>query len=104
MRKTTLVVLSCILIALMAAGCGGDTSTEPEVDPEELYEQLETGMSMEDTYAVMEGFKPFTETEATTETPIGTIEMKTTSWKVGKHLITVIFENKILQSKSISEV
>lgn len=103
MRRKTLVVASLLLIVLLATSCG-DTATKPDVDPEELYEQLEAGMSMDDVYAIFEGFEPFTETEATTDTPLGPINMKTTSWQIDKHLITVIFENEVLQSKNISKV
>lgn len=52
----------------------------------------------------MEDYKSFTESESTVNTAAGQIVMKTVSWKIGKHIIIVIFENGALQSKDLSKM
>ena len=102
MRQNATSILLCLLLVILVAGCG--KSADPAVDPEELYEQIEDGMSVEDVYAIMEGYEPFTETDGTADTPLGQITVKTASWQFGKQLITVIFQDGKLQSKTIGKI
>lgn len=99
MRRITLFAVTCLLLVILCAGC-----SKPAGDPEALHEQIEAGMSVDDVFAIMEGHKPFTESESTVNTAAGQIVMRTVSWKIGKHIIIVIFENGALQSKDLSKM
>jgi hypothetical protein len=98
-RRNTLLALTCLLLVILCAGC-----SKPTGDPEALYEQIEAGMSVDAVFAIMEDHEPFTESESTVNTAAGQIVMKTVSWKIGKHIIIVIFENGALQSKDLSKM
>ncbi len=99
MRRNTLFAVTCLFLALLCAGC-----SKPTGDAEALYGKIEAGMSVDDVFAIMEDHEPFTESESTINTPVGQTIMKTVSWKIGKHVITVIFENGALQSKDLSKM
>ena len=101
MRQSAATIVICLLLVLLMAGCG--KSDEPTVDPEEMYEQIETGMSEKVVHASMEWLDPFSETDSVAETALGQITMKTTSWQNGKQLITVIFQDGKLQSKNFGK-
>lgn len=99
MRRNAIVATICLLAILLCAGCSGSA-----VDAEALYGKIESGMSIDKVLTVMDGHKPLTESESTIDTAIGKVVMKTMSWKIGKHLITVIFENGVLQSRDLTKM
>ena len=79
MKTRLLATLVLLVLVLSFVACDKDSG-----DPEALYGQIEPNMSIEDVYAIMEGYKPLTESESVANTPL--------------------FENGILQSKDLSKM
>lgn len=79
---------------------------EPEVatNPEELYEQITTGMSYEEVMAIMAGHEPFLENEGAVDTPMGQITTQNVSWKIGDSIITAIFQDGELLGKDLTKM
>lgn len=102
MRQNATLILLCFLLVILVAGCGKPAN--PAVDPEELYEQIEPGMSVEEVYAIMDDCKVVSESETTVDTPLGPHKTDTVSWQINKHLIIVIFDNGTLLGKDITKL
>ena len=73
-----------------------------EQNPEELYVQINTNMSYDEVMEVMAGHKPFMQNEGAIDTPMGQITTDNVSWKIGKSIITVIFQDKKVLGKDLS--
>jgi len=73
-----------------------------EQNPEELYTQINTDMSYDEVMEVMAEYKPFLQSEGAIDTPMGQIATDNVSWKIGKSIITVIFQDKKVLGKDLS--
>lgn len=115
-RKVVAIALLAALL-LVVVGCTGQANqetsaqppaeaggTEPESKPnaEELYAKITTDMGYDEVMAVMEEHKPFLKNEGAINTPTGQITTNNVSWKLGKSVITVIFQDKVVIGKDLS--
>lgn len=73
-----------------------------EQNLEELYAQINTDMSYDEVMGVMSEYKPFLQSEGAIDTPTGQIITDNVSWKIGKSIITVIFQDKKVLGKDLS--
>lgn len=131
MLRRILIVIICVLCLWAVAGCSEEPAVmqdaaqseapateieapampEQEVEvntvtasAEELYGQIETGMSYEEVMAVMAGHDPFIENEGAIDTPAGQITTQNVSWKIGNHIITAIFQDGKLLGKDLTKI
>ena len=128
MIRRIIIVGLCVLLLFAVVGCSDEPTTqdattpnapetsktdveatdEPEPDTqvsaEELYGQIESGMSYNEVMTVMAGHDPFLENEGAVDTPAGRITTQNVSWKIGKHIITAIFQDDELLGKDLTKM
>lgn len=76
----------------------------PEANPEDLYEQIKTGMALDKVLEIMAGREPFVDTKGAIDTPSGRIETHNISWRFGDSAITVIFQDNKVLGKDLSQI
>lgn len=115
------ILVLTVLFLFFIAGCGSNpqnkkitssttsqvsqvaTKTETKEDANVIYDKIQTGMTFEQVQSLI-GKEPVQKTESTADTPTGKIEIKNYSWRVGKSLITVIFENNKVTQKVKTDI
>ncbi len=102
-RVVSLIVAIVLLYGLfLCSGCSPEADNRGEINVKELYDQIEAGMSYDAVMEIMGNYKTFTDSDSEIDTPAGKVHMQTMSWMFGKQIITVIFENGVLQSRNLS--
>ena len=108
MKKVFVIFL---VVLLFLTGCSSNQQTEKTTTPatqpatsekpdaNDIYEKIQTGMTIEQVQSLI-GKKPISQSESSTDTPAGKIEIKELSWQIGKAVITVIFENGKVTAKN----
>jgi hypothetical protein len=104
-RVVSLIVAIVLLYGLfLCSGCSPEADNRGNVDAGELYNQIETGMSYDAVMEIMGDYKTFTDSDGEIDTPAGKVHMQAMSWLFDRQIITVIFENGVLQSRDLSNI
>lgn len=130
-RMLKMIIVLCVFIAFAftgAVGCDNEGSAVQQAEPEQtehgtentekakpesmsganavnaadLYAQITTDMSYDEVMEIMARHKPFLQNEGAINTPTGQILTDNVSWKIGKSIITVIFQDKIVIGKDLA--
>ena len=119
MSRSILATFLSIAVLLLLVGCGGSglpadiqvnpdtTQAQPpqqEADARVLYDQITSGMSYDEVMQIMAGASAFMSDEGEVDTPAGKITTQTVSWRVGRALLVVIFENGKVISKDLTQM
>lgn len=93
------------------SGPGAESESKPKSEPKseanaisaaDLYALIATEMAYDEVMEIMAGHKPFLQNEGAINTPTGQIMTDNVSWKIGKSIITVIFQDKIVIGKDLT--